>query len=295
MIDEIQVKSVLNKHKRRDTWFLDDYSVNPYSGCSFNCIYCYTRGSKYGVNLAKSLSVKINAPEIFEKQLSRRAKKGEYGIIAFASQEAYIPLENKYKITRKLLEIVLKYKFPVHIITKSTLILRDADILKEIDKKAVLPKDLQRKLGRGVIISSSISTMDEKLAKIFELGAPTPKERLETMKKCKEQGFLVGMNFIPTLPFLSDSDEHLEEMIKTADEYRMDFVLAGTLTLFGQGPTDCKILYYQKLQKHFPELVAKYKSLYRIFFAPPKAYQQKLEEKFKTLCQKYSIRYGITS
>jgi len=61
MLSEIKVKSILNKHKKRDEWFLDDYSVNPYSGCSFNCIYCYIRGSKYGENMAKTLSAKINA------------------------------------------------------------------------------------------------------------------------------------------------------------------------------------------------------------------------------------------
>jgi len=96
MINQIQVKSILNKHKRRDSWFLDDYSVNPYQGCSFNCVYCYIRGSKYGENMAKTLSVKTNAPELLEKQLSRRAKKEEYGIISLSSStEAYLPIEEK--------------------------------------------------------------------------------------------------------------------------------------------------------------------------------------------------------
>jgi DNA repair photolyase len=97
MINKIQVESILNKHKKRDDWFLGDYSVTPYSGSSFNCIYCYTRGSKYGTNLAKVLSVKISSPELLEKQLSKRAKNAEYGIILFVSQEAYIPiLRNVY-------------------------------------------------------------------------------------------------------------------------------------------------------------------------------------------------------
>ncbi|RLF44248.1 MAG: radical SAM protein, partial [Thermoplasmata archaeon] len=110
MINEIRVKSILNKHRKRDDWFLDDYSVNPYSGCSFNCIYCYIRGSKYGENMVKSLSVKINAPELLEKQLSRRAEKGKYGIISLSSStEPYMPIEEKLKLTRRLLEIILKY------------------------------------------------------------------------------------------------------------------------------------------------------------------------------------------
>ena len=132
MVNEIWVKSILNKHKKRDDWFLDDYSINPYSGCSFSCIYCYIRGSNYGENMAKRLSAKINAPEVLEKQLKRREKKGEYGIIAVStSTEPYQKIEEKLNLTRKILKIILKYHFPVHILTKSTLVLRELDLLKE--------------------------------------------------------------------------------------------------------------------------------------------------------------------
>lgn len=294
MVNNIQVKSILNKHKKRDDWFLDDYSVNPYSGCSFNCIYCYIRGSKYGENMAKTLSIKINAPELLEKQLSRRAKKEEYGIIALSSStEPYMPIEEKLKLTGKLLEIILKYKFPVEIATKSKLVLRDFDILKEIDKKAILPADLKPELKHGVIISFSISTLDEKLAKILEPGAPKPIERLETMKRCKEEGFFTGVCFIPVLPFLSDSEEQLDKTIRTVKQHGADFIFVGSLTLFGKDPVDCKILYYKFLEKYYPELVSKYKSLYRIFFAPSKEYQKELEEKSKRLCEKYGIKNRI--
>ncbi|MDI6603465.1 MAG: radical SAM protein [Patescibacteria group bacterium] len=294
MLKGIQVKSILNKHKKRDDWFLDDYSVNPYSGCSFNCIYCYIRGSKYGENMAKTLSVKVNAPELLEKQLKRRAKKGEYGIIALSSStEPYMPIEEKLKLTRKLLEIILRYKFPVHVLTKSKLVLRDLDLLKEIDKNATLPDDLKSKLKHGAIISFSISTLDEKLAKILEPGAPAPIERLKTMRKCKKEGFLVGIDNIPVLPFLSDTDEQLNEAIKIAKEYRANFVLVGALTLFGNKPADCKTLYYKFLERHYSELVPKYKSLFRIFFQPTKEYQKELEDKSKKLCERYEIKNGI--
>jgi len=294
MVNEIKVKSILNKHKKRDDWFLDDYSVNPYSGCSFNCIYCYIRGSKYGENMAKTFSVKTNAPELLEKQLSRRAKKGEYGIIALSSAtEPYMPIEEKLKLTRRLLKTILKYRFPVEIATKSKLVLRDLDILKEIDKNAILPVDLKPKLKHGVIISFSISTLDEKLAKILEPGTPKPIERLETMKKCKEEGFFTGVCFIPVLPFLSDSEGKIEETIRTVKEHGADFIFVGGLTLFGKGPADCKTLYYKFLEKYHPELVPKYKSLYRIFFAPSKEYQKELEERSKRLCEKYGIKNRI--
>jgi len=293
-MNEIRVKSILNKHKKRDKWFLDDYSVNPYSWCSFNCIYCYIRGSKYGANMAKTLSAKINAPEVLEKQLSRRAKNGEYGIITLSSStEPYMPIEEKLKLTRRLLEIILKYKFPVHVLTKSKLVLRDLDLLKGIDKTAILPDDLKPKLKREVIISLSISTLDEKLAKILEPGAPAPKERLETMRGCKEEGFLTGIAFIPVLPFLSDSEEQLDKMIKTAKDYGADYIFVGALTLFGNEPADCKTLYYKFLEKYYPELIPKYKNLFRIFFQPTKEYQKELKEKSKRLCEKYGTKSGI--
>ena len=294
MVKKIQVKSILNKHKKRDDWFLDDYSINPYSGCSFNCIYCYIRGSKYGENMAKTLSAKMNAPEVLEKQLKRREKKGEYGIIAVStSTEPYQEIEEKLKLTRKILEIILKYRFPVHVLTKSTLVLRDLDLLKEIDKNAILPEDLKNKLKRGAIVNFSISTLDENLAKILEPGAPKPRERLEAMRKIKKEGILVSISYIPVLPFLSDSKEKLDEMIKDAKDYGADFVFVGSLTLFGKGPADCKTLYFKFLEKYQPELLPKYETLYKNSFAPSKEYQKELEEKSRRLCEKYGIKNRI--
>jgi DNA repair photolyase len=291
---KINVKSILNKHKKRDDWFLDDYSLNPYFGCSFNCIYCYIRGSRYGENMTNSLSAKVNAPIILKKQLQRRAKRGEYGIIALSSStEPYMKVEEKLELTRKLLEIILKYKFPVHILTKSKLILRDLDLLREIDKEAILPGDLKAKLEHRAIISFSISTLDEKLAKILEPGAPTPKERLETIQKCKDEGFLVGICYIPVLPYLSDSEGELDGMIRTAKDYGADFVLVGALTLFGKNPSDCKTLYYKFLERYYPELLPKYKSLFGFSFQPTKDYLMELEGKSKRFCEKYGIKNRI--
>src|SRR4029079_18793042 len=117
-----QVKAVLNKQKKRDSWFLDEYSVNPYEGCSCNCLYCYIRGSKYGENMDEGLAVKINALEVLEKQLAAKAKKLQYGIVTVGSgTDAYIHHEEKYQLTRGILELLLKYRFPVFISTKCTL------------------------------------------------------------------------------------------------------------------------------------------------------------------------------
>ena len=290
MVNEIKVKSILNKHKKRDEWFLDDYSLNPYQLCAFNCIYCYIRGSKYGENMAETLSVKINAPALLERELRARMRKKEYGFIALSSStEAWQQIEERYQVTRKCLEIILRFKFPVHCATKSPLILRDLDLLKEIDKEAILPQDLKDKLNHGALITFSFSTLDEEIAKIFEPGAPTPSKRLETLKKVKDEGFYAGIAFIPVLPFISDSYEQLDEMIKTAKDVNADYVFVGALTLFGIG----KKLYYKVIEKRFPDLITKYRKLFRIFSYPSKEYQARLESIAKKLCEKYNVKYQI--
>src|SRR5688572_9848113 len=127
---EIVVKTILNKKKNPDEWFLDDYTLNPYSGCSFNCLYCYIRGSKYGVHMEEKLSVKSNAPELLEKQLLSLSRKNKYGVIVLSSAtDPYLQIEKDLGMTRKLLEVILKYRFPIHVITKSDLVVRDFDLL----------------------------------------------------------------------------------------------------------------------------------------------------------------------
>ena len=294
MVNKVEVKSILNKQKKRDEWFLCDYSVNPYYGCAFNCLYCYIRGSKYGTNMVERLALKSNARDLLERQLKRRAKKGEYGIIALASStDPYIPYEEGLAMTRDLLKIICAYRFPVEIGTKSNLILRDLDILKKIDENAILPEDLREKLISGAIVTTSISTLDEELAHILEPGASSPQERLDVIRACKQAGLLAGVNFIPVLPFISDTEEALDTMIGAAKEYGADFFLVGGLTLFGDGPTDCKTLYYHFLDQQFPELVPKYRSLYRIFPYPHKAYSADLAKRASLLCRKYGIRNSI--
>jgi DNA repair photolyase len=294
LVKQIQVRSVLNKQKKPDDWFLSGYTLNPYSGCSFNCVYCYTRGSKYGEHMVPGLAVKINAPEVLVKQLKKRARKKEYGFIALASAtDPYLPIEKELKITREILRIILRFHFPVHVLTRSPLILRDLDILRKIGEMAVLPVELETKLYSGVIISFSFSNMDEKLAKIFEPGAPSIQKRLKTMKRCKEEGFMVGAIFMPLLPFLSDSEEHLDYMIKTAKEYGADFIMAAGLTLFGDGPQDSKTRYYRTLKKHYPDLIPRTRTLFDNSFASSSEYQQNLHKKVVKLSKKYKIRNSV--
>lgn len=291
---EIEVKSILNKTKRQDPWFLDDYTVNLYSSCSFNCLYCYIRGSKYGTNLETSLSVKANAIEVLDKQLANRAKKGQYGIIVLSSAtDPYLQIEERYELTRAALEVILKHRFPVHMLTKSHLITRDLDLLHQIDQTAILPDNLKDDLQRGVIVSFSFSTVDDKIGKIFEPGATPPSRRLETMKQVIDEGFLCGVSMMPMIPFVSDTAEHLELMFSTFKNIGADYVLPATITLFGNEKADSKTLMLHAISKHYPELLERYHKYFDNNHELPKYYRDAFYKKMHELGDKYQLEYRI--
>jgi DNA repair photolyase len=294
MPQNIRVKSVLNKTKRRDPWFLDEYTINPYSGCSFNCLYCYIRGSKYGVNMAEKLSVKSNAVEILEKQLSNRAKKGEYGIIVLSSAtDPYLQIEKEELLTRKILEVILKYRFPLHVITKSDLVARDFDLLAKINEAAILPADLRDKLQHKVFITFSFSTTDDSIAKIFEPGATSPADRLRALKSSADAGFFTGVSLMPLLPWISDTATHLHEMFGTFKACGAHYIFPASITLFGGGTSDSKTLVLRAVGKHFPHLAEKYERFFSDNNEMPRYYSEAFSKKMAELCREYELKNHI--
>jgi len=194
-----------------------------------------------------------------------------------------------------MLKLLLKYRFPVFISTKTNLVLRDIDLLKQIDETAILPADLRNTLRRGVILSTSISSMEPEISNMLEPGAAPPIERLDTLNKLKQYGFLVGVNAIPILPFISDTKEQLERIISVAKKFGAEYVLVGGLTLFGQQPADSKTLYFNFLKRYDATLIAKYEALYGDKSFPAKHYLAKLHRTARSLCAKYEIRSSILS
>ena len=292
MIVYKEVKSILNK--KRDSWFLNDYSINPYEGCGFNCTYCYVHGSKYGENLAEKILIKKDAAAILDKQLANRAKKNEFGFIAVGSAtDAYMQVEDEIGLTKESLQVILKHKFPVFISTKSELIKRDIDLLKQIDANAILPEDLKQSPGRGVIISFSFSTLDEKLAKQIEPGAPSPQKRLETLKLFSDNGFLCGVNAMPLLPYISDTEEEIEKIVAAAKQYSANYILIAGLTLFGNDERDSKQLVFRFVRNNYPDLLEKYEKMYESVYYTSWQYQQELKKRSDALCEKYKIKNSI--
>ena len=292
MPDSILVKTILNKTKRRDPWFLDDYTINPFSGCSFNCLYCYIRGSKYGMNMEQKLSVKENALEVLEKQLKSRAKKNQYGIIVLSSAtDPYLQFEKDLKLTRKILELILRYKFPVHIITKGDLVTRDFDLLEKINSEAILPEDL--KLKHKVFITFSFCTVDDGIRKIFEPGATAITARLDALHNCIEAGFQSGVSLMPLIPYITDTAEHLEVMFRTMSSIGAKYIFPAGITLHGNGFADSRTLVMKAVEKNYPHLIDKYKKYFLQNDHMPGFYSSAFSKKMAELSIKYSLKNSL--
>lgn len=146
------------------------------------------------------------------------------------------------------MQLLSEYNFPVHILTKSTLVKRDIDILKKINEKS------------RAIVSFSFSSADDKISKIFEPGVPPPSERLETLAFFKKEGVACGMFLLPIIPFVTDKYEVMEDAIRKASETGVDFIIFGGMTL-KDGKQ--KEYFLKALNKNYPELITEYHHIYR--------------------------------
>ena len=193
IIREIKAKSVLTSSGIPGV----DYCVNPYVGCSHGCRYCYATFMKRYTGHTEAwgsfVDVKINAPEILQKQL-KRARMGR--VLISSVTDAYQPIESKYKLTRQCLEILLQSQFPVDILTKSPLVLRDTDLIKKF-------KDIE--------VGITITTNDEKISRVFEPNAPSIMARIRTLRALHDKGINTYAFIGPVLPM---NPEALSEKIR---------------------------------------------------------------------------------
>lgn len=287
------VKTILNKSKDSRGIFLGEYSLNPYLGCSFDCEYCYINGSKYA-DSTNSFYIKVNALNILKNQLKTKLKSGKRDVLLIGSAtDLYIDIEKELFLTRDILKLANRFKFPVHIVTKSDFILRDIDILKKINENAILPKDIAN-LRAKVMTTFSFSTTDDEIAKLFEPHAPSPKKRLESMKKLKKEGFLVGVSLMPILPYISDSEEAIEKMMIVFKDIGIDYIFGGSLSLFGETEESSKIKYFNILNEHFPDLLKLTEKLFKNKDYPPTKYQNTIYKRVYDISKKYDIENKIT-
>jgi DNA repair photolyase len=199
------------------------WDVNIYRGCQHGCPYCFARYTHEFLNepvfnFEKKIFVKVNAPEILDCELSRPTWQHE--IISLGNvTDTYQPIERKYQLTRQCLKVLLKHQTPVTILTKSPLVLRDVDVLREIRDSTFCN------------IAFSITTSDDTLRKRIEPHAPSVTKRWETATELKHHGFRVGVLMMPILPFITDTEENIDGVIRMAVETGIDYFFYGMLHL----------------------------------------------------------------
>ena len=255
-IKEIEAKSILRKYKKIDSWFISRYGMNLYRGCTHNCVYCDGRAEGFYVEgeFGEDVVVKTNAIEILRRELDPKRKrvalKKCYTMPGGGVGDSYGPAEKRYQLTQKALQLIYEYNFPVHILTKSTLVKRDVDLLKKINEQ------------NRAIVSCSFSSIDEKISAIFEPGVPTPTERLETLAFFKKEGIACGMFLLPVIPFITDTPQLMEQAISKATEVGLDFIIFGGMTLKDGRQKD---YFFTTIKKYYPKLLTEYQNIYKSF------------------------------
>ena len=271
-----QPRSILNKARRADHWFWSRYSAYPYIGCQHGCAFCYCRERKYAPyedpeDFAHIIKVKENAPELLRRALSKAPVD-----VVFTGD--YQPAERKFLLSLRMLEVCRDLGFPVFVLERSPLVLRDIDLLQDINRRAP-----------SVVAFSILTTPDAPSyspVREIERLAPAPAKRFAAMEQFAKTGLLTGTCLMPVLPGISDDDATLESVVRWTADHGGQFVLVGALTLSDQQ----RDYFSRVLNERFAPLRGLYRSLYPAgSYAPASDYGRRLGRRVRELCLKHGL------
>jgi len=274
-MDYIPVKTIVT-HVKDHGWFGIDYNMNIYRGCSHGCIYCDSRSLCYRVENFDTIRAKEDALRIIKNDLLKKRKRGVIGTGAMS--DPYNPLEREHKLSRNSLELINAYRFGIAIATKSLLVCRDADILKDIQ------------VHSPVLVKMTITTGDDNLCKIVEPNAPLSSERFSAVKELSSNGVYTGVLMMPLLPFIEDTEENIISIVNKAKESGARFVYAAIGMTLRAGNRE---YYYEQLDKHFPGIKERYIKKYGERYNCTSPNVKRLWNIFTNECQKHGLRYTM--
>ena len=276
MVQYIETKSILSKLRGKDTFFGITYNMNLYRGCQHGCIYCDTRSECYGINDISRISVKKNALDLLAKELPPK-RKNRATIGTGSMNDPYMPIEKELQLTHKALQIISKEKFPVHIITKSNLVKRDADVLQDISKTYAA-------------VSFTITAADDFLSQKIEPHASPTSERFEAMRLLAEKGIYTGVALMPILPFVNDTKENITAIIQRAKDCGASYIIPMFGVTLRKGSRE---YFYKALDAGFAGLKEKYQSRFGVQYECFSPNYKILNEIFREQCDKLGMENGI--
>lgn len=250
------------------------WDLNIYRGCGHHCTYCFALYShKYinSTNFFDEIFVKTNIAERLEKQLSSKSWKREVVNLGGVT-DSYQPAEEKYKLMPEILKVLIKYKTPVTISTKSKLILRDYDLIDELSRVA------------SVNIACTITTVNEQVRELIEPNAATSSERFNVLKELSKTNASIGLHSMPVIPHLTDSYSNISALFSKAQECGVNYIITDLLNLRGQ----TRIVFFEFIKNKLPHLYNKILSLYKTSYVD-KSYK----EHFKQMASKLRIQYPL--
>ena len=248
--------------------------MNIFRGCTHGCIYCDSRSRCYHMSHRfDDVEVKVNAPQLLETALSKKRRKC---MIATGSMcDPYIQAEDELFYTRRCLELIERYGFGLSILTKSTRIMRDAELLSRINRRS------------KCIVQMTLTTYDQNLCGIVEPNVSSTRERVDALKAMREIGIQTIVWLGPILPYINDTRENLMGIL----DYCSQAGVYGIIC-FGMGLTlreGSREYYYKKLDEHFPGLKAVYEREYGYSYMVPSKRSAELTELFRDECHKRKI------
>ncbi|NVO19901.1 MAG: radical SAM protein [Bacteroidetes bacterium] len=268
---QITVKSALHYHESEMPCHWD---VNVYRGCGHGCKYCFAQYSHDYMQAGDffgNIMVKTNVAQVLDKELSKRSWK-KLRINLSGVTDPYQPAEADFMLMPGVLKVLIRHRNPVVLTTKSSLIFRDIELLRELASVT------------SVSIGSSITMMDENLRQLIEPGASPALERFRLLEACKQAGCRVNILLTPVLPLITDNMENLDEIYMRAAEIRVNGVSPWPLNL--RGSTKERFMGFLSL--HFPDLLPGYRQIFQ-GWRISKAYEEELRRKVLFLRDKYRI------
>ena len=233
------------------------WSLNPYRGCVHQCHYCFARPThRYfdlgvGEDFSGIVFVKPNLPEILTAELARDTWRQEQVAVG-AATDPYQPIEARYRLTLRALELFARFRTPISVVTKGTLILRDLDLLQTLTERA------------GASICFSVPTLDQGVWRRTEPGTPPPAQRLKVMERLAAAGINAGILMAPLLPGLSARPDQIARTVRAAADHGARFVGSNVLHL----SPDLRDYFFGFLQQEYPALLTGYRRLYGTKYAP---------------------------